>query len=169
MAPNHDPDATAYWWNVYLATGDCDATAAAVRTAGGTVIDEPGDVMDQGRMATVRDSVGAQFGLWQGRAHIGCELVNEPNTLVRNDLITDQSEQARQFYASVFGFTLDRNADLPDLDFTFLRRPDGHEVGGIFGVPAGSGSAWSTTFEVEDTDDTVRRVTAAGGSVGRAL
>ncbi len=164
LAPNHDSDATSFWWNVYLATADCDATADAVRAAGGTVIDEPSDVMDQGRMATIRDSVGAQFGLWQGRAHIGCELVNEPNTLVRNDLVTDRSEDARQFYASVFGFTLDRNADLPDLDFTFLRRPDGHEVGGIFGVPAGSGSAWSTTFEVADTDETLRRVAAAGGS-----
>ena len=95
---------------------------------------EPMDVMGQGRMAIARDPVGAQFGLWQGAAHIGCEVVNEPGALVRNDLVTATPEPARTFYASVFDFTLDGNPDLPAFDFTFLRRPDGHEIGGIMGV-----------------------------------
>jgi hypothetical protein len=43
-------------------------------------------------MAIVRDPVGAQFGLWQGRAHIGAEIVNEPGSLVRNDLVTPTPE-----------------------------------------------------------------------------
>ena len=41
---------------------------------------EPMDVMDDGRMAIVRDPVGAQFALWQGRAHHGAEAVNEPGS-----------------------------------------------------------------------------------------
>ena len=101
-----------------------------------------------------------------GPRHIGCERVNEPNTLVRNDLVTDQPAVARPFYAEVFGFTLDGNPDLPDFDFTFLRRPDGHEVGGIMGLPTGAGTSWSTTFEVDDTDAAVARAVAAGGTVG---
>jgi predicted enzyme related to lactoylglutathione lyase len=165
LAPS-DPDATRFWWNVYLATSDCDATAAAVERAGGVVVDPPSDVMDQGRMAIVRDPAGGQFGLWQGRRHIGCERVNEPNTLVRNDLVTDQPAVARPFYAEVFGFTLDGNPDVPDFDFTFLRRPDGHEIGGIMGVPPEAGTSWSTTFEVENTDAVVARAVAAGGTVG---
>src|SRR5918998_142132 len=56
-----DPAATAFWWNVYLATGDCDATVARVTDAGGSVVLAPMDVMDQGRMAIVKDPVGAQF------------------------------------------------------------------------------------------------------------
>jgi predicted enzyme related to lactoylglutathione lyase len=166
LAPNDDRDATDFWWNVYLATADCDAIATAVREAGGTVVNPPMDVMDQGRMAIVRDPASGQFGLWQGRTHIGCELVNEPNSLVRNDLVTDQPEVARRFYAQVFGFTLDRNPDLPELDFTFLRRPDGHEIGGIFGMPSAAGTRWSTTFEVDDTDAAVARAVAAGGRAG---
>ena len=67
LAPNSDPEATRFWWNVYLATADCDATAATVEQAGGTVVDPPADVMDRGRMAIVRDPAGGQFGLWQGR------------------------------------------------------------------------------------------------------
>lgn len=160
---NNDAEATDFWWQVYLAADDCDATAQRVKDAGGTVLVDPMDVMDQGRMAVVRDTVGAQFGLWQGRAHIGCQVVNEPGSLVRNDLVTSTAEPAREFYASVFDFTLDRNEDLPDFDFTFLRRRDGHEVGGVFGLPTAPKAQWSTTFEVADTDAVVAAVIAAGG------
>jgi uncharacterized protein len=150
------------FWNVYLATSDCNRTAERAREAGGTLLMEPMDVMDQGRMALVRDPVGAQFGLWEGRAHVGAQVVNEPGSLVRNDLVTPTPEPAREFYAAVFDFTLDRNEAMPEADFTFLRRPDGHEVGGIMGAP-GSVSAWSTTFEVAGTDEAARRAVEASG------
>lgn len=166
LMPHTDPAATAFWWNMYLATADCDRTVARVDKAGGTVIDAPTDILDQGRMAIVRDPVGAQFGLWQAGAHLGAEVVNQPGALVRNDLVTPTPEPARAFYAAVFDFTLDSNEDLPDLDFTFLRRPDGHEIGGIFGLPTAPASSWATTFEVADTDATVARATAAGGRCG---
>lgn len=148
-------------WRVHLATDDCDATAKAVVAAGGTVVEEPHDVGDLGRAALLVDPTGATVGLWQGRVFAGCRLVNEPDTLVRNDLITGSPAAARAFYPAVFGFTLDGNPTLPELDFTFLRRPDGHEVGGIMGLP-GSPSWWNTTFEVADTDDTLAK---AGSNV----
>jgi uncharacterized protein len=145
-------------WRVHLATDDCDATVKAVVAAGGTVTEEPHEVGDLGRAATVVDPVGATFGLWQGRAFPGCRLVNEPDTLVRNDLVTADPATAREFYPAVFGFTLDGNPNV-DFDFTFLRRPDGHEIGGIMGLP-GAPSAWNTTFEVADTDATLARARA---------
>jgi predicted enzyme related to lactoylglutathione lyase len=161
LSAMHEPGAGCFW-NVYLATPDCDRTAERARAAGGVLLAEPMDVMDQGRMAIVRDPVGAQFGLWQGRAHTGAQVVNEPGALVRNDLVTPDPGPAREFYAAVFDFTLDGNPDMPQADFTFLRRPDGHEVGGIMGAP-GSTSAWGTTFEVAGTDEAVRRALDAGG------
>ena len=166
LVQNPDPDATEFWWNMYLATGDCDATARRVVDAGGTLVVAPMDVLDQGRMAIARDPVGAQFGLWQGGAHVGCEVVNEPGALLRNDLVTSDPEPARAFYASVFDFTLDGNPDLPDFDFTFLRRPDGHEIGGVMGVAGAPSSGWSTLFEVADTDAAVERAAKAGGKPG---
>jgi predicted enzyme related to lactoylglutathione lyase len=156
----HDP--ARVFWNVYLATDDCHRSAERARAAGGTLLIEPMDVMDQGRMAIVRDPVGAQFGLWEGRAHTGAQVVNEPGALVRNDLVTPDPGPARDFYAAVFDFSLEGNPQMPQADFTFLRRPDGHEVGGIMGAP-GSTSAWSTTFEVAGTDEAVQRALDAGG------
>src|SRR5918997_5821587 len=156
LAPNQDPAATEFWWNVYLATDDVDATVARAVEAGAGVVGGPFDIPEQGRGALLRDPVGAHFGLWEGHGHVGCEVVNEPNALIRNDLVTADPGPARAFYAAVFGFTLDGNDDMPEADFTFLRRPDGHEVGGIFGDPAAPRSRWATTFEVADTDELVR-------------
>jgi predicted enzyme related to lactoylglutathione lyase len=164
LAKNPDPGATRFWWNMYLATGDCAATARRVTDAGGTIVMEPTDIPGQGRMAIVKDPVGAQFGLWEGRGHIGCELVNEPGALLRNDLVTPDPGPARAFYAAVFDFTLDGNPDMPEFDFTFLRRPDGHEIGGIIGMAGVPSSGWTTLFEVDDTDAAVARATAAGGT-----
>jgi uncharacterized protein len=162
LSPTFDA-ASGPAWRVFLATPDCDETVSRVRRAGGEVLVPPTDVLDQGRMAFARDTTGAVFGLWQAAGHIGCEVVNEPGSLVRNDLVTSDPTRARAFYAQVFGFTLDANPAMPEADFTFLRRPDGHEVGGIMGA-AGGGSAWATAFEVADTDAAVDRAVAHGGS-----
>ncbi|GAA4550338.1 VOC family protein [Amycolatopsis samaneae] len=151
-------------WTVHLATDDCDGAAKNVVAAGGTLLDEPHDVGDQARVAYALDPTGARFGLWQGRTRPGCRLVNEPGTLVRNDLVTPAAERARAFYTAVFDFTLDGNDDLPGVDFTFLRRPDGHEIGGIMGSADARVSNWGTLIEVADADETVARVRAAGGT-----
>ncbi|MFH8490369.1 VOC family protein [Streptomyces longisporoflavus] len=157
-------------WTMYFATPDCDGTAKRIAEAGGTLLEGPADVTAQGaRQLIAEDSVGARFGLWEARPHIGCRLVNEPGSLVRNDLMTPDPEQARTFYSTVFDYTLDLNDVMPDADFTFLRRPDGHEIGGIFGVsedptPTLSPSAWATTFEVADTDAVAAQATASGGT-----
>lgn len=151
-------------WTVHLATDDCDGTAKRIAAAGGTVLDAPHEVGDLGRAASAVDPTGARFGLWQGRTAPGCVLVNEPDTLVRNDLVTAEPVLARAFFTAVFDFTLDGNNDLPELDFTFLRRPDGYEIGGILGQADAPVPAWATTFEVADTNATVARVRAAGGT-----
>ncbi|GAA1908850.1 VOC family protein [Streptomyces durmitorensis] len=180
------PATTGFGWTMYIATADCDGTAKRIADAGGTLLEEPVDVMAGGtlleepvddmaggaRVAVAEDSVGARFGLWQARTRIGCEIVNEPGSLVRNDLLTPTPGPARAFYSAVFGYTLDLNDVMPEADFTFLRRPDGHEIGGIFGIPKPSTptpastptSAWATTFEVADTDAVAQQATASGGT-----
>lgn len=154
-----------HWWMVHFATDDCAATAEKVRAAGGRVHMGPGEMADLGVLAAAEDAVGAPFSLWQGKGMVGCEVVNEPGALVRNDLSTADPARAREFYAAVFDFTLDTNDDLPGMDFTFLRRPDGHEIGGILGNEKALRSRWSTTFEVADTDDTATRALKSGGKV----
>ncbi|MFF0147859.1 hypothetical protein ATK36_5026 [Amycolatopsis sulphurea] len=155
-------------WTVYLATDDCDGTAEAITAAGGTVVVQPHEREDRGRTALAVDPTGARFGLWQGRSLPGCRLVNEAATLMRNDLVTPEPGRAREFYRTVFGFTLDGNEDLPGIDFTFLRRPDGHEIGGITGEPQAT-SAWGTLFLADDADSAAARGVEAGGETVSAV
>jgi predicted enzyme related to lactoylglutathione lyase len=163
LAPNGDQGVTEYWWNMYFATDDCDGTAKRIADGGGALLQEPMDIPDRGRLALAKDPTGAQFGLWQARTFSGAETVNEPGSLLRNDLITPTPEPARAFYASVFDFTLDGDPNTPELDFTFLRRPDGHEIGGIIGEPTATSSRWGTLFLVHDTDAAAAAADEAGG------
>ncbi|RFU88553.1 VOC family protein [Streptomyces triticagri] len=156
-------------WRMYFAADDCDAASARAVAAGGSLTEGPHEVDDLGRLALVVDPQGAEFGLWQGRRSPGCELVNEPDSLVRQDLVTPDAGPARAFYPEVFTYTLDRNDDLPDFDFTFLRRPDGHEIGGIFGNPGAEQAAWHTVFEVADADRSAALARAAGGEAGAVI
>ena len=55
-------------WNTYVWVENADETAAKVRAAGGTVLAEPFDVGDAGRMAVFADPEGAAFCVWQPRS-----------------------------------------------------------------------------------------------------
>jgi hypothetical protein len=54
--PNH--------WHVYFAVTDADATAAKIKSRGGSVMVEPFDT-PIGKMAVVTDPQGAVFSLFQ--------------------------------------------------------------------------------------------------------
>lgn len=154
-----------YWWTVYFATSDCDGHVKRAADAGGTVVMPAMDVMTAGRMALVTDPLGARFGLWQGRDHIGAGLVNEPNTLLRNDLHTPDLDASGAFYGALFGFTLGgRDPNMPDAPFTSLHRPDGHDIGGMLRRPDVSAATWTTMFLVDSADDAARAATENGGT-----
>lgn len=152
-------------WTMYFAASDVDGTAKRITDAGGMLLMPPMDVMTAGRMALATDPAGAPFGLWQGRDNIGCELVNEPNTLLRNDLVTPDLKAAGDFYSAVFGFTLGgADPQMPEVEFRSLLRPDGHDIGGIIRDPGASASRWTTMFMVDSADATARAATEAGGT-----
>ena len=91
-------------WSTYVSVADADATAAAVKENGGSVISEPMDVMELGRMAIFADPTGAVFGIWQPGTFAGAELVNEPGALAWNELNTRDPSAAKAFYGAVFGW-----------------------------------------------------------------
>ena len=73
-------------WNTYIWVDDADATAKQVVEAGGSVLAEPFDVGDAGRMAILADTEGAVFSVWQARAHRGSKIVNEHGAVNFNGL-----------------------------------------------------------------------------------
>ena len=171
-------------WNTYVWVEDADETAGKVRAAGGTVLDEPSDVGDSGRMAVFADPAGAAFRVWQPNAHRGAAVVNEPGSLNFNDLNTTDLESARAFYGAVFGWEMIDVGGfsawaLPAYgDFLEQRTPGMRENMVAMGAPArfqevvATVSAtpdvpayWGVTFAVDDADAIAGRAAELGGQV----
>jgi uncharacterized protein len=167
MGPAEAPSA----WMTYLATDDADATAAKIKGAGGQLLAEPMDVMSEGRMAVAMDPVGAAFGIWQGENTTGIGRANEPGSLVWSEHLSRDFDASKAFYQAVFGYDFQ---DMSSAGFTYaMLMVDGHEVGGIGVYPEGTPSevpaAWSTYFQVTDTDAAVAKATELGGSLVRPI
>jgi predicted enzyme related to lactoylglutathione lyase len=156
-------------WTTYISVEDADATAAAVKEGGGTVLAEPMDVMDLGRMAIFADPAGAVFGIWQPNTFQGAGVVNEHGALSWNELNTRDPEAAKAFYGHVFGWDFEDN-DMGEMGtYTSLKLGDA-PVGGMLnmaerGVPEEVPAHWQVYFAVDDTDAAVDRAKQGGGSV----
>ena len=85
-------------WNTYVWVDNADVTAAKVVDAGGSVLMEPFDVGDAGRMAVFADPEGALFCVWQAKTHKGARIVNEQGSLNFNDLHAFDVDGAKSFY-----------------------------------------------------------------------
>jgi len=137
-------------WMIYLATEDVDATAAAVINAGGTLAMPALDIPGQGRMAVAIDPLGAPFGLWQGDAHVGATLVNEPATLSWNELHSSNLARANEFFGDVFPMTFQQIGDGVDFDYTTMQLGD-RTIGGMM-QDRDDPSGWVTYFAVANAD-----------------
>lgn len=154
-------------WSTYVSVEDADATAAAVREAGGSVIAEPMDVMELGRMSVFTDPSGAFFGVWQPGTFFGAAAVNEVNTVVWNELNTRDTEASKSFYGSVFewGFEEQQFENGP---YTTLK-VDEATVGGMIDItgraPDEVPPHWLAYFAVEAVDAAVAKASESGGGV----
>jgi predicted enzyme related to lactoylglutathione lyase len=150
-------------WTTYFATDDVDDSLELVTANGGLVLVPVFEMEGPGRGAIAADPTGASFGMWEAGTHIGAYVVNEPNSVIWNELATREAERATAFYRDVFDLDLDQ---VPGLPYTRLQ-VDGHTVGGAYAmtdeVPAEIPPHWMTYFAVTDVDAAVVRVDELGG------
>jgi predicted enzyme related to lactoylglutathione lyase len=152
-------------WNTYVTVASADESAARAGELGGTVLMEPFDVMDVGRMAVVQDPSGAFFSIWEPRANIGAEVVNEPGALTMTQLNTNDPDAAQPFYEGLFGWRF-QTIDAPGIDYrsvyngdrlnaAMMRMPDGVEAP----------SHWLVYYGIDNVDDAERQIAQLGGQV----
>jgi uncharacterized protein len=171
-------------WNTYVWVDDADETARKVQEAGGTVLQEPFDIFDSGRMATFADPEGAVISVWQPKEHRGAAVVNEHGSVNFNTLTTGDIEGAAAFYGAVFGWeVLDVGGAsmwaLPGYgDFLESRTPGMRKNMAEMGAPerfedvvasvspgADEPPHWGITFGVDDADSAAARAKELGGEV----
>jgi len=167
IGPKFGPPDAPSAWMTYLAADDADAVAGKIKAAGGQVVQEPMDVMEEGRMAIAFDTTGAAFGLWQGGKTTGIGLADESGSLTWNEHVSWDFDAGKAFYHAVFGYDY-HDASGDGFRYAMLM-VDGHEVGGIgqymAGTPAGTPAAWSAYFAVDSTDAAVATAVDLGGSI----
>jgi predicted enzyme related to lactoylglutathione lyase len=175
-------------WNTYIWVASADETAAKAREVGGTVVTEPFDVLDSGRMAVLTDPEGAAFCVWQPKTHNGAQVVNEHGALNFNGLNTRDRAAAEAFYGAVFGWRLVRlpagwSWALPGYgDHLEESTPGLRARIESFGAPEGfidvvaalrpiaeddstSPAHWNVTFGVDDAEAAAAKVVELGGEV----
>jgi len=153
-------------WTTYVCVDDVDATTAKVDAGGGSVLVAPMDVLDAGRMAVCTDPTGAAIALWQPRAHQGADLADEPGAFTWNELQTRDTEAAKAFYRSVFGWDAHTRQDGP-MAYTEWKQGD-DSVGGMMDMPAEVPpqipAYWLVYFAVDDCDALVTKAAGLGGA-----
>jgi hypothetical protein len=155
-------------WTTYVWVESVDETAAKARAAGGTIVVEPFDSLDGGRMAVIADPGGAVFAAWELGEHRGAQLVNESGAWAMSGLSTPDPDAAAAFYGDVFGWTTDSFGEFA------LFRLEGY-VGGeptqpvprdvIAVMSRGDTPAWTPDFWVADADAAASRAGELGGQV----
>ncbi|HET8664441.1 MAG TPA: VOC family protein [Nocardioides sp.] len=158
-------------WVMEIRVDDLEATVAAVRRAGGTVLQECVDFTPVGRLAVFEDPQGAVFCTWEGGDREGAQLVNEPGAWSMGALQTEDTAGAARFYGEVFGWETDAFGPA-----TLFRLPG--YVGGedsqpvprdvvavMMAAPSGSDPAWAVDFWIDDVERGVDVVRRHGGSV----
>jgi len=150
-------------WTTYIASADVKATAASITEHGGTVMMDPFDVFDAGRMTVFASPDGAIAGVWQAVKHHGAALVNEPFTWCWSDLATRDVDTARSFYGNVFGWKL--QSDPTWGEYMSLEE---REIGSISELgpemPPQVPAHWRVAFLVDDAEATIARAQELGGT-----
>jgi uncharacterized protein len=152
-------------WNSYVTVENVDDAAAKAADLGGTVIAEPFDVLDAGRMAVAQDPTGAFFSMWEPRESIGAEVVNGPGALTLSQLNTVDPERALEFYSGLFGWR-GESVEGGSMPYWGLYNND-RLAGGLMQMSPDMGAPphWLNYFGTESVDDAAGRIGELGGQI----
>ena len=154
-------------WASYVSVSSVDDTVKKAESLGATIVAGPMDVFDAGRMAAIIDPTGSIFSIWQPMKHIGATIVNEPGTLVWNELATNDTDKATKFYTELFGWTSDDMEMRGGMIYTVFMNGE-RPAAGMMAIGEDMGDMpplWSVYFAVDNCDSIVEEARSLDGSV----
>jgi uncharacterized protein len=166
LMPDMVAQGTPPHWLSYVSVASADETAAKAKEAGATLLKEPLDVSTIGRMAVIQDPTGAVFALWQAGTHKGSAIYNVPSSFCWNELGTNDTTKAGDFYAGLFGWERDV-MDAGGMEYTMFKNGE-RGAGGMFKISPEMGPIpphWLVYFAVDDCDARVQKATELGATV----
>jgi uncharacterized protein len=158
-------------WVTEVRTDDLAATVAAVRKAGGEVLQEEVDFSPVGKLGVFKDPLGATLCAWEAGTREGARLVNEPSAWSMSALQTDEPERAATFYGEVFGWETEAFGPatlfrLPGYFGGEDAQPVPRDVVAVM-MPADPAkpTSWGVDFWIDDVERGVADVRRLGGTV----
>ncbi|MFE4872641.1 VOC family protein [Streptomyces sp. NPDC056682] len=154
-------------WLAYFQVESADATAAAVTGNGGSIVAGPRDVFESGRLAVFADPEGAVFGVWQPKQHQGFGVVARPDSMCWFELMVRDSDRAKTFYRTVFGWVAD-SEPYGGSEYTEWQL-EGESFSGMMRMnedfPPEVPPHWMVYVQVEDCDAAAAKAKELDGSV----
>lgn len=150
-------------WNNYVTVESADAAAEMAKELGGSVIMEPFDVMEAGRMAVLGDPTGAMLCVWEPREAIGATRVNDPGCLSWNELHSPDPGRALDFYAGLFGWETEEMPAGDGPAYTIVKVGE-RSNGGAMTTQEGEPANWLPYFTVESRDGAAEKAKELGAT-----
>ncbi len=162
MSPDEIQAGAPSQWNNFVTVDDVDSLVDTVTMNGGEVMYGPEDVFDAGRMMHLQDPTGALLNLWQPYGDIGARIVNTVGAMCWNELITNDVECAKAFYAALLGWDFYHDENHPE-QYTHISNR-GRANGGMLQLDEAK-SFWLPHFHVADAESATSRVRELGGAI----
>lgn len=156
-------------WTAYIAADDVDAAAKAAAAAGGSVLMEPRDMPNVGRIAYLADPDGVPFYVMKPEGEpSGSFAKHAPREghCAWNELYAADPEAAKKFYGDLFGWVKAGEMDMGEMgQYEFLQTGD-YTLGAVMRRPAQMpASAWVYYFRVPTIDAAIEQVEVGGGEI----
>jgi hypothetical protein len=163
-------------WATYIRVDSADDTIEKTKRAGGRIIDGPFDAPPAGRLVVLADPSGAIFCAWEAGAREGAQLVNEPSAWAMSTLHTAGTDEAKEFYGTLFGWETEQFGPvtlwrLPGYVGGEPKQPVPRDVVGVMAPIAESAHGpaaqprWTVDFWIDDADGAAARAATLGGRV----
>ena len=153
-------------WMGHVHVEDLDATLERVRENGGTVLVDPMEIPEVGRMAPIADPQGAVLSVYQPAGDVPDVPASE-GVFVWDELVANDVEAAKAFYSATLGWTTGEMQGAFGT-YTLVKGASGADAGGILPRPEDmpQGPAfWLVYLGTADVDATVARATELGATV----
>lgn len=150
-----------HFWMTYIKVKNIEETIDKARKLGG-IIEVNYNHLAFGKIAIIRDTLGAGFTVYEGCTLINTRTENTSNTLIWNELHVSNAMKVIPFYEGVFNWKIKK---VEDYKYQVFNMDEKH-ITDILEIPntiKGKYEYWVCTFGVNNLDRTKNKIERYGG------
>ncbi|WP_281613403.1 VOC family protein [Flammeovirga sp. SubArs3] len=152
-----------HFWMSYIQVNDVEKTVSLARTLGG-IIELEQELDYFGKVALIRDPLGAGFTVYEGNYLMNTRTKAKENTLVWNELHVSDAKKVLPFYQGIFNWQLHKISN----DTYHIFDDKERHIADILEVPnfyKGKYEYWVCTFGVRSLSKVKQQVLDQGGTI----